>query len=234
MTTNSVKILLVDDLQANLSALEAVLRRGDIEIFQATSGTEALGFMILHEFALALIDVRMPIMSGFELAELMRGAKKTRNIPIIFVTATAKDRVFSFKGYESGAVDFLLKPLDTHAVRGKADIFIELFRQKRELKRIQAELEKAVQIRDDFLAMLSHELRTPLTAILSWSQLLQMGILDAEKTKQGIDIIERSAKSQGQLIDDLLDIARIHGLCGKRRYSARETRRISSSSGEAG
>ena len=76
-----------------------------------------------HEFALALVDVRMPGMNGFELAELMRGTNKTKNVPIIFVTATAKHQNYSFKGYESGAVDFLLKPLDTHAVKSKVKIF---------------------------------------------------------------------------------------------------------------
>ena len=114
---DQVNILLVDDLKDNLVALEGLLRRDDTCIFKAKSGTEALELMISHEFALALIDVQMPGMSGFELAELMRGAKKTKNIPIIFVTATAKDQSFLFKGYESGAVDFLLKPLDTHTVK---------------------------------------------------------------------------------------------------------------------
>src|ERR1035441_6387536 len=135
---DQVKILLVDDLKDNLLALDALLRRDDVEIFRAKSGTEALDFMIHHKFALAFIDVQMPGMSGFELAELMRGAKKTKNIPIIFVTATAKEQSFSFKGYESGAVDFLLKPLDAFAVKSKANIFIELYQQKKEIKTAEA------------------------------------------------------------------------------------------------
>ena len=129
-----VKILLVDDLKDNLLALEALLRRDDVTIFKAKSGTEALEFMALHEFALALLDVQMPEMSGFELAELMRGTNKTKNIPIIFVTANAQGQNFLFKGYESGAVDFLLKPLDPFAVKSKVNVFIELYRQKRQLK----------------------------------------------------------------------------------------------------
>jgi signal transduction histidine kinase len=224
------KILLVDDLKENLIALEGILRRDDIEIFKAKAGTEALEFMMLHEFALALIDVKMPGMSGFELAELMRGAKKTKNIPIIFVTATASNQRFSFKGYESGAVDFLLKPLDTHAVKSKVNIFIELHQQKKQLNNqletitrnqieqeelltklqiTQGELEQAVQVRDEFIATLSHELRTPLTSILSWSQLIQKLNFDPENLKHGIKMIEQSAKMQAQLIDDLLDVARI-------------------------
>src|SRR5476651_184586 len=159
MISSQTKILLVDNLKDNLLALEWLLKRDDVEIFKANSGNDALELMVPHEFALALIDVNMPGMSGFELAELMRGTNKTKDIPIIFVTATAKDQSFSFKGYESGAVDFLLKPLDTHAVKSKVSIFIELYRQKKEqeellrkLKKTQGELEQAIQIRDEFMS----------------------------------------------------------------------------------
>ena len=131
---DQIKILLVDDRKDNLLALDALLRRDDLEIFKANSGTQALEFMFSHEIALALIDVQMPIMSGFELAELMRGPNKTKDIPIIFVTATANSQSFWFKGYEVGAVDFLLKPLDPIAVKSKVNVFIELYRQKRQLK----------------------------------------------------------------------------------------------------
>jgi len=165
-STYQVKIILVDDLKDNLLALEGLLRRDDINIFKAKSGTEALEFMMANEFALSLIDVQMPGMSGFELAELMRGAKKTKNIPIIFVTATAKDQSFVFKGYESGAVDFLLKPLDTHAVKSKVNIFIELYRQKKKqeelllkLKKTQGELEEALVIREELMSIASDELK---------------------------------------------------------------------------
>ncbi len=165
--SSRVKILLVDDLKDNLLALEGLLRRDDVEIFKAQSGTEALEFMISHEFALVLIDVQMPGMNGFELAELMRGAKKTKNIPIIFVTGTALDQRFSFKGYESGAVDFLLKPLDTHMVRSKANIFVELYRQKKKLedlaevlKHSKNEMEKQVQERTAELFKANQDLQT--------------------------------------------------------------------------
>ncbi len=131
---DQIKILLVDDRKDNLLALDALLRRDDLEIFKANSGTQALEFMFSHEIAVALIDVQMPCMSGFELAELMRGTNKTKDIPIIFVTATANSQSFWFKGYEVGAVDFLLKPLDPNAVKSKLNVFIELYLQKRELK----------------------------------------------------------------------------------------------------
>ena len=222
--TDQIKILLVDDLNDNLLALEGLLRREDTQIFKAKSGIEALEFMIPNEFALALIDVQMPGMSGFELAELMRGAKKTKNIPIIFVTATAKNQAFSFKGYESGAVDFLLKPLDTHAVKSKVNIFIELYRQKselertlNELKKTQGELEQAVQIRDEFMSIASHELKTPLTSLKLQSQLRKRAVLKGdpsaftlERLKKMFDADERQIQRITHLIDDMLDISRIN------------------------
>lgn len=214
---DQVKILLVDDLKDNLLALEGLLRRDDVKIFKAGSGNEALEFMMTHEFALAIIDVKMPVMSGFELAELMRGTNKTKNIPIIFVTATAKNQSFSFKGYESGAVDFLLKPLDTHAVKSKVNIFIELYQQKKELNVIQAKLEQAVQIRDEFVSIVSHELNTPLTSLMLQSQLrrriLKKGDPAAFSLKNLAEMFEsdeKQFKRLTRLIDDMLDISRIN------------------------
>jgi PAS domain S-box-containing protein len=127
------KLLLVDDIEENLIALEALLRRDDAEILIAQSGREALELILAHEFSLALVDVQMPEMDGFELAELMRGTERSRYIPIIFVTAGAGDALRVFRGYESGAVDFLFKPLDPHMLRQKVDTFIRLDQQKKQL-----------------------------------------------------------------------------------------------------
>jgi PAS domain S-box-containing protein len=136
----SVKFLLVDDVEANLHALEALLRQDGLEMLSARSGGEALELLLVHDFALALIDVQMPGMSGFELAELMRGTARTRAVPIILVTAGG-DEGRRFKGYEAGAVDFLMKPIDTHMLRRKAGVFFELARQRRELMRQRDEIE---------------------------------------------------------------------------------------------
>jgi len=106
-----MKLLLVDDLEENLAALDALLRNpiieSGLEIYKASSGRQALELLLEHEFALCLLDVQMPEMSGFELAELMRGTERTKNVPIIFVTAVARDPNITFKGYETGAVDLI-------------------------------------------------------------------------------------------------------------------------------
>ena len=127
-------ILLVDDLQENLMALEALIRQPGRRMFMARSGEAALSLMLEHEFALALVDVQMPGMNGFELAELMRGTERTRQIPIIFVSAAGSEMNYAFKGYESGAVDFLQKPLDPHVVRSKVSVFVDLHRHRKALR----------------------------------------------------------------------------------------------------
>jgi signal transduction histidine kinase len=217
------KILVVDDLKESLLALEGLLRRGGLEILTANSGSEALELMITHDFAVALVDVRMPGMDGYELAELMRGTQKTRNIPIIFVTAAAQEWNHSFRGYESGAVDFLLKPLDPHVVKSKVSIFVELFMQKQELKNLVAELratktqlELAVKARDEFTAIASHELKNPLTALSMQAQMRMlrlnrhdMSLFSPERLATMFRADEMALKRMSRLVDDMLDVARI-------------------------
>lgn len=138
-------ILIVDDRHENLVSLEALLRDDNINIFLANSGEEALSLMIDREFSLVLMDVQMPGMDGFEVANLMKGMKKTRNIPIIFVTAISKEQKYIFKGYEVGAIDYIYKPIDSVILKSKVQVFLELFKQKK-LYQIQAiELESRVK-----------------------------------------------------------------------------------------
>ena len=128
-----VKLLLVDDLDENLLALDALLARPELELLKARSGTEALELLLVHDVALALVDVQMPEIDGFELAELMRGSERTRTVPIIFVTAGARESQRVFQGYDAGAVDFLFKPIDPRILRHKVDTFVELHRQRLQL-----------------------------------------------------------------------------------------------------
>jgi len=135
-------ILLVDDKKENLLALEAILETPGLNIFTALSGNMALGLMLEHDFAVVILDVRMPEMDGFEVAELMRKNEKTKFIPIIFVTAFSKDESYIFKGYETGAVDYLFKPLDPVILKSKVNIFLELDRNKKELEQSKRKIEK--------------------------------------------------------------------------------------------
>jgi signal transduction histidine kinase len=209
-----VKLLLVDDLQENLTALQALVRGEDRQVFCARSGEDALVLMLEHEFALALVDVQMPGMSGFELAETMRSTERTRRIPIIFVSAAGREMNYAFRGYESGAVDFLYKPLDPHTVRSKVNVFVDLYRQRQALQAAQTELERAVRMRDDFMSMVSHELRTPLNTLHLQTQ-LRMKLLAADQPLDGATLRkmaerdDRQIRSMVRLIDDMLDVSRL-------------------------
>lgn len=114
-----IKCLLVDDIPENLIALEALLASDRVEVLKAQSGPQALELLLRHgDVALALLDVQMPDMNGFELAELIRGSERTRHIPLIFITAGSREQNWQFRGYESGAVDFLYKPVDPYGPSG--------------------------------------------------------------------------------------------------------------------
>ncbi|WP_166367268.1 hybrid sensor histidine kinase/response regulator [Pseudomonas akapageensis] len=231
------KLLIVDDLPENLLALEALIRGEDRTVYKALSADEALSLLLQHEFAMAILDVQMPGTDGFELAELMRSTEKTKNIPIVFVSAAGREMNYAFKGYESGAVDFLHKPLDIHAVRSKVSVFVDLYRQRKAmnvqvealeqarkeqevlLKRLQAtqeELEHAVRMRDDFMSIVSHEVRTPLNGLILETQLRKLHLArdnaDAftlDKMRAMVDRDERQIKSLIRLIEDMLDVSRI-------------------------
>jgi PAS domain S-box-containing protein len=135
---NTATILLVDDLEANLIAMAALLQAPGIRLLLARSGAEALEIVLVHEVALALVDVHMPDMDGFELAELMRGSERTKHVPIIFVTAGAHDRQRQIQGFHFGAVDFLYKPVEPYVLTSKVAVFVELFRQKQALAHVSA------------------------------------------------------------------------------------------------
>jgi|TARA_R110002073_G_scaffold2938_5_gene19487 response regulator RpfG family c-di-GMP phosphodiesterase len=128
------KLLLVDDQPANLVSLEAILDDEDRVLIKANSGSEGLKVLLKEDISLVLLDVQMPGMDGFEMAELMRQRKDTQTIPIIFVTAISKEKQYVFRGYQVGAVDYLFKPLDPVILQSKVNFFLQLDRQRRELQ----------------------------------------------------------------------------------------------------
>jgi signal transduction histidine kinase len=208
-----IKVLLVDDVQENLVALSALLRAPGLEVFEARSGTDALELLLVHDFALAIVDVQMPEMNGFELAELMRGAERSRRVPIIFVTAGTRDQLRVFEGYESGAVDFLFKPIDARILRHKASVFFELHRQRQQLAqeiverdRLVTQLSETLRLNEMFYAALGHDLRNPLSAIVTGATLLAHAGDDKAASVAGR--ILTSASRIGTMIDQLLDLAR--------------------------
>lgn len=225
-----VHFLLVDDLEENLLALEALLRRPELVLLRARTGFEALELLLQHEVALALVDVQMPGMDGFELAELMRGTDRTRRVPIIFLTAGTSDSQRRFRGYEAGAVDFLQKPIEPDILRSKTDVFFELYRQRQEVarqrddlklatdqitqllqesQRQSAALREADQRKDEFLAMLAHELRNPLAPIRTAVDLIRFLPVENQELHSACEIVSRQVFHMVRLIDDLLDVARI-------------------------
>ena len=136
------KVLIVDDKLENLIALETLLQDIEAKCVRALSGNEALQLSLEYEFACIILDVQMPGMNGFEVAELLRMKKDTEHIPIIFVTAISKEDKYIFKGYEVGAVDYIFKPIEPLIFISKVKVFLTLYNQKKELENINAQLKK--------------------------------------------------------------------------------------------
>lgn len=215
-------ILIVDDRPENLLTLENMLDSPELHVVKASSGNEALGLMLEQDFALVLLDVQMPVMDGFEVAELMRSNEKTRHIPIIFVTAISTERKHIFQGYDAGAVDYLYKPLDLEVLKSKIHSFIAFFKHKQELQRTTNKLEKTVselhkakqiaeeatKAKSSFLANMSHEIRTPLNGIIGMADLMMEDEL-SEIQKERLTDLKSSGESLLEIINEILDISKI-------------------------
>ena len=172
----------------------------NLEIVTAQSGKEALEVVLARDIGLALIDVQMPEMSGFELAELMRGSERSKHIPIIFVTAGLEDTARIFEGYDAGAVDFLHKPIEPRILRNKAETFFQLCKQR-------LELAATLRFQETFVATLGHDLKSPLNSIGMASQILAQGL----KEKAQLDMTTRimaSTRRMAAMIDQLHDLSR--------------------------
>ena len=212
---NPVYFLLVDDLEENLLSLDALLRRDGLVNLRARSGDQALELLLQHDVALALVDVQMPGLNGFELAELMRGNERTRHVPIIFVTAGSADSQRRFRGYGAGAVDFIHKPVEPDILRSKADVFFELYRQRQQIAaqrdelKVQSEaLKEADRRKDVFLATLAHELRNPLAPLRHGLDILRRA-REGQSDSDILATMDRQLLHLVRLIDDLLDVSRV-------------------------
>jgi len=248
------RILIVDDLPEKLLVYRTLLEDLDAQIVEAHSGTEALKRVLEGEFAVILLDVNMPDIDGLETANLLRRHKNGRHTPIIFITSYA-DEMQTARGYELGAVDYILSPVIASVLRTKVRVFVDLYdarvalttanqeletrvtertaelqnsnerlqaeiaeRQRAEAEReallarekvLRAEAEELSRLKDEFLATMSHELRTPLNAIFGWITLLRTRRLDEPTQERALETIERNARAQKRLIEDLLDVSRI-------------------------
>ena len=219
------KILIVDDRPENLVALRVVLKDLEIELVEATSGNEALKATLHHDFALALLDIQMPEMDGYELAGILRGEEKTMHLPFIFISAVYTDNLNVFKGYEKGAFSFITKPFQPEILINKVKFFIEKYQQEITLFELNNDLlnknneladsldrEKQLNImKSAFISMASHEFRTPLTAIMSSTFLAEKYTENnqADKSMKHFDRIKSSVNNLIELLDDFLAIDKL-------------------------
>jgi two-component system cell cycle response regulator len=211
----NAKILIVDDRPENLLSLESLLAMPDMTILSADSGNSALAMILDHDFALILLDVQMPGMDGFETAEIIRKNKRSRHVPIIFITAIGREDPFMTKAYEAGAVDFLYKPINPQILISKVRIFVELYKQKQELEKTGVELRQKIgeleeatrkiteqqeeMVKKERLNALlqmagttAHELNQPLMGLLGNIELLDMNKNNPEKVLKHISRIKES------------------------------------------
>ncbi len=206
------KVLIIDDLPENLFVLEEILKQDDREIISASNGNDALKLARLHDFAIILSDVQMPGMDGFELVSLLRMNKRTKHVPVIFLTAISKEEKYVHQGYSEGAVDYIFKPLDPKIVSSKVDTFITLYRQRKQLELQNQQLEELNIQKNKFLGMAAHDIRNPLSIIEYYSRDLMdktKDEIDYKELKSNLETIYTSSIFIQNLADELLDFTKI-------------------------
>ena len=208
---NKHKILIVDDRPENLYSLECMLAEDDRIILKAESGDEALKIAFREELSLILLDVQMPEMDGFEVANMLKSTKRTRKIPIIFVTAISKEKKYILKGLDEGAFDYLFKPLDTDITRSKVKTLLQLYSQQKEIEYKNTELSRLNEEKNYFLGMASHDLRNPLGNIITLASLIEheIGQHFPAEHKNYMNVILSTSRQMLDMLNNLLDVSRI-------------------------
>jgi two-component system sensor histidine kinase/response regulator len=207
----AVKLLLVDDHPENLLALEAILEAPGQELVLARSGSEALRQLLLHDFAAIILDVMMPEMDGFETAALIRQRERSRYTPIIFLTALGRSDEALFRGYDVGAVDYLVKPVVPSILKSKVGVFVQLKKQSEMLEQKNIELNATIQELEAFTYTVAHDLRAPLARIDGFSQAvleLQNDRLD-EEGRRYLQRVRAGTQRMCRLVDDLLMLSKV-------------------------
>lgn len=212
------RLLLVDDTPANLTALKAILEPLGQELVLARSGDDALRELLQGDFACILMDVQMPGLDGLQTAALIHGRERTRHIPILFITALSREAAYVTRGYEQGAVDYLLKPVDPDILRAKVRVFVDLYLRGEQLKRqalelaarrrTEEELRRAAELEQQLVGIVGHDIRTPLAAILgtAQTQLTREDLAPAQRT--AFERVARSGERIGRIVELLLDFTR--------------------------
>jgi two-component system sensor histidine kinase/response regulator len=204
-------VLMVDDVDANLVVLDALLAPLPCRRIAASNGNEALRQLLKNEFAVVLLDVQMPEMDGYEVARLARDNPATREIPIIFVTAMYPTEESAMRGYGTGAFDFLFKPINSGILRAKVKVFLDLFLSRRRLREEIAAHKETLRELESFSYSVSHDLRAPLRPLDGFSQILLASYGDKldDQGRHYLQRIRAGAQRMDQLINDLLELSRI-------------------------
>ncbi|WP_316840927.1 hybrid sensor histidine kinase/response regulator [Pedobacter gandavensis] len=219
-------ILIVDDTPENLISLKKVLEKHNFEVDTASSGEEALKKVLKNEYVLIILDVQMPGMDGFEVAEAISGYSKAKETAIIFLSAANTETKFITKGYSSGGLDYITKPVDMGILLLKVKTFYRIYEQSRKLIEIQKALLDEIEFRkqaerkkDEFISIASHELKTPLTSVKGYVQLLDRSIDkgDVPTLKKHLAKAQVQLEKLNELITDLLDISKIES--GKLKFN---------------